>query len=203
MDALILVDLQKDFTPGGALAVEDGNAVVPIANVLMDRFGIVVATQDWHPANHGSFASNHPGKKVGDVIDLAGQSQVLWPVHCVQDTPGASLVDGLNLQGIHHIIKKGTDPQVDSYSAFYDNGHAKSTELAAYLRNHLVDRVFILGLATDYCVKFTALDAVLLGFETFVVLDGCRGIDHTPGDVMKAIEQMRSAGVKVIDSHEI
>lgn len=203
MDALILVDLQKDFTPGGALAVEEGAAVVQVANVLMERFGIVVATQDWHPANHGSFAANHPSNKVGDVIDLAGQKQTLWPVHAVQDTPGAAFVDGLNLQGIHHVVKKGTDPQIDSYSAFYDNGHGHSTDLGGYLRKHLVERVFIMGLATDYCVKYSALDAVLLGFETYVVLDGCRGVDLHDGDVMKAVEQMRSAGVKVIDSHEI
>lgn len=203
MNALILVDLQKDFAPGGALAVPEAGAVVPVANLLMDRFGVVAATQDWHPADHLSFAANHPGTKVGQSIQLNGEPQILWPTHCVQDTPGADFIDGLNQRGIHQIIKKGTDPKIDSYSGFFDNGHGRSTELGSYLRRHLVDRVYIMGVATDYCVKFTALDSVLLGFETFVILDGCRGVDLHQGDIMTAIEQMRSAGVTIMDSHEV
>ncbi|MBN1911917.1 MAG: bifunctional nicotinamidase/pyrazinamidase [Pirellulales bacterium] len=197
MKALILVDIQNDFIPGGALAVRDGDQVVPAANRLMPRFELVVATKDWHPANHLSFASQHPGKGIGDVIDLNGLPQVLWPDHCVEGTPGAEFVPGLDVIGITQVFEKGTDRTVDSYSGFFDNGRRQATGLEDFLRGRHVDEVFILGLATDYCVKFTALDAASLGFKTHLLLDGCRGVDLRPGDVDRAVEEMRAAGVLV------
>jgi nicotinamidase/pyrazinamidase len=201
MNALILVDLQNDFLPGGALAVRDGDKVIPVANRVAAQFdGIIVATQDWHPADHGSFAANHPGHNIGDVIDLHGLKQVLWPVHCVQDTPGADFAPGLDLSRVQRIFRKGTDPNIDSYSGFYDNGHRRSTGLGEYLRANGVTSVSILGLATDYCVKFTALDAVQLGFATTVLEDACRGVDLSPGDVGRALEEMRSRGVRIASS---
>lgn len=198
MNALILVDLQNDFLPGGALAVGEGDQVVPLANALMPRFDVVVATQDWHPANHGSFAANHPGRQVGEVIDLDGLPQTLWPVHCVQETPGAALAAALNTRRIDRIIRKGTDPAVDSYSGFFDNGFRRGTGLGTYLRSRGVTDVYVLGLATEYCVRFTALDARRFGFRTHLVVDACRGINLAEGDVDAAIEDMRSAGVEIV-----
>ncbi len=198
MRALIIVDLQNDFLPGGALGVPRGDEVVAVANRVQEEFDLVVATQDWHPPDHGSFAANHPGKKVGDVIDLNGLEQILWPVHCVQNTPGAALVAGLKTDRIKRIFHKGTDPDIDSYSCLFDNGHRKATGLGDYLSDRGVKQVYIAGLATDYCVKFTALDARQLGLETYVIEDGCRGVDVSPGDSEKAIEQMKRAGVSII-----
>lgn len=213
MKALILVDLQNDFLPGGSMGVRDGDAVIPLANRLQRHFDLVVATQDWHPANHGSFAANHPGKKTGDEIELNGLLQILWPVHCVQGTPGPELAEGLDKSRIARVFRKGTDPAVDSYSGFFDNGHRHATELAEYLRSCDVDEVYIAGLTTDYCVKFTALDARKLDFRTAVVEDACRGVERNPGDVARAIDEMRQAGVRIMtmgdvlgaaaDSHEI
>ena len=203
MTALILVDIQNDFVPGGALAVAEGDRVVPIANSLMDKFPLVVATQDWHPANHGSFAANHPGKKVGDVIDLAGLPQHLWPVHCVQNTRGAELLTTLRRDGIDHIVRKATDPTIDSYSAFFDNGHRRATGLHEYLQSRGVNEIFIAGLATDYCVKFTILDGRELGYRATVIEDGCRGINVNPRDSQDAIEEMRKVGARIVQSHEV
>jgi nicotinamidase/pyrazinamidase len=201
--ALILVDLQNDFVPGGALAVTDGDRVVPIANTLLDRFDLVVATQDWHPADHGSFAANHAGRNVYDVVDLNGLPQVLWPVHCVQETHGAEFVPGLDVSKVHKVFRKGTDPAIDSYSGFFDNGRRKATGLGDYLKSKAVRSVFICGLAADYCVKFTALDARQLGFETSLIEDASRGVNVKPGDVDRAVSEMRVAGVKVIRSDEV
>jgi nicotinamidase/pyrazinamidase len=201
--ALILVDLQNDFMPGGALPVREGDLVVPLANQLMHRFPLVVATQDWHPAKHGSFAANHPGAKPGDVVDLHGLPQVLWPVHCVQDTPGAAFHRDLDVKRIAQVFRKGTDPLVDSYSGFFDNGHRKATGLSEFLKGRGVDEVYVLGLATDYCVKSTALDACALGFRTFLIEDACRGVDLKPGDVRNAIKAMRQAGVAITASDEL
>src|SRR5258706_8522984 len=156
--ALILIDLQNDFVPGGALAVHDGDHVVPIANELMKRFDLVVATQDWHPPDHGSFAANHPGKRVGEVIDLNGLPQVLWPVHCVQGTYGAEFVAGLTVDKVTRVFRKGTDAAIDSYSGFFDNGHRRATGMGDWLKERGVRDIYVMGLATDYCVKFTALD---------------------------------------------
>ncbi|MGB7490647.1 MAG: bifunctional nicotinamidase/pyrazinamidase, partial [Thermoanaerobaculia bacterium] len=156
--ALILVDLQNDFLPGGALEVPDGDQVIPVANRVQPLFEVVVASQDWHPADHGSFAASHPGKQPGEQIELAGLTQILWATHCVQDSEGARLASGLETSRIDRIFYKGSDPQIDSYSCFYDNGHRRSTGLAEYLREQRATEVYLLGLATDYCVKFSALD---------------------------------------------
>ena len=198
MDALILVDIQRDFLPGGALAVPEGDAVVPIANELLADFALVVATQDWHPANHGSFAANHPGRKVYDQIVLGGLPQTLWPVHCVQNTPGAELAPGLNRERIARVFQKGTDPLIDSYSGFFDNGHRRATGMGQWLAEQGVTDVYLCGLATDYCVKFTALDAVALGFKTHVFEAACRGVNLRPGDVAAALEEMKRAGARII-----
>ena len=202
MKALILVDIQNDFLPGGALAVPDGDQVIAPANALIGRgrFDLIVATQDWHPRDHGSFAANHPGKKIYDKIDLNGLPQTLWPVHCVQHTRGAELSETLRRDRIGHVFQKGTDPGIDSYSGFYDNGHRKSTGLADYLKAQGVDEVFICGLATDYCVNFTALDARQLGFKTTLIEDACRGVNIRPNDSADAIEAMRREGVSVVSS---
>jgi len=201
--ALILVDLQNDFLPGGALAVPQGDAVIPIANHLIARFDLVVATQDWHPANHGSFAVNHPGHRVGELIDLNSLPQVLWPVHCVQGTPGAEFAPNLNARQINRIFRKGTDPRIDSYSGLFDNGHRRSTGLGEFLRESGVTSVYVMGLATDYCVKFSALDAVAASFDVYLVKDGCRGVDLRPGDVDRAMEQMKQSGVKLLNSADV
>ena len=197
MDALILVDLQNDFCPGGALAVPDGDAVIGVANALLPRFSLVVATQDNHPPEHKSFAANHPGKNVYEQVDLDGLPQVLWPVHCVAGTLGADFHPALEQGSITRIFPKGTDARIDSYSGFFDNGHRKATGLGDYLKQQGVTRVFVLGLATDYCVKWTALDAVRLGLEVHLVEDGCRGVGLSPNDVPDALDALRDAGVHI------
>lgn len=199
MHALLLVDIQNDFLPGGALPVPQGDAVVPIANRLIERCSLVVATQDWHPENHGSFAANR-GKAPGTMGDLGGLPQVMWPNHCVQNTGGAAFAPGLETARIQRIFPKGTDPAIDSYSGFFDNGRRKATGLGEYLKEKGVTDVFILGLATDYCVKATALDARQLGFVTTLVVDGCRGVELNPGDGERALEAMRRAGVRLVTS---
>ena len=200
MKALILVDIQNDFIPGGALPIPEGHQIVPIVNRIQPRFEFVVATRDWHPANHSSFAANHPGKKPGDVIDLNGLRQILWPVHCVQNTRGAEFVPGLETHWVAKVFQKGTDPQIDSYSGFFDNGHRKATGLDEFLKQSRVTKVFIAGLATYYCVKFTALDAVNLGFKTHLIADACRGVNLQPNDVSSAIQEMERAGVQITTS---
>jgi len=199
MRALIMVDMQNDFLPTGALPVPEGDAVIPVANRVQAACDLVVATQDWHPADHASFAANHPGRQPGEVIVLDGLPQVLWPVHCVQQTPGADFAPGLDLSRLAHIVRKGTDPRIDSYSGFFDNGQRKATDLDAWLRAHAVDEVYLLGLATDYCVKFTALDARRLGYAATLILAGCRGVELQPGDVARALAEMRAAGVVIAD----
>ncbi len=203
MNALILVDIQNDFVPGGALAVREGDQVVPVANRLMPQFDLVVATKDWHPVDHLSFAGQHTGKGVGEVIDLDGLPQVLWPDHCIEGTAGAEFVSGLNLAGIDCIFEKGTNRTVDSYSGFFDNGHRQATGLDECLQQRRIAEVFVMGLATDYCVKFTAMDAVELGFRTHLILDGCRGVDLSPGDVDRAVEELQNAGVHITESSQV
>jgi nicotinamidase/pyrazinamidase len=197
MKALILVDIQNDFCPGGALAVADGDAVAPVANRLQARFDLVVATQDWHPPDHGSFAANHPGRRVGDMIELNGLRQILWPVHCVQGAPGAEFHPALETGRIVRVFRKGTDAGVDSYSGFFDNGRRKATGMGEFLADQGVSEVAVCGLATDYCVKFTALDARSLGFRTTVILEACRGVDLDRGDVEAALREMLGAGVEL------
>jgi len=203
MKCLILVDIQNDFLPGGALAVPDGDQVIPVVNSLQSRFSLIVATQDWHPANHGSFAASHTGKKPFEQIDLNGLPQTLWPVHCVQNTAGAALAPGLTQDRIAKIFQKGTDSGIDSYSGFFDNGHRKSTGLGEWLKEQNVSEVFVCGLATDYCVKFTALDAVQAGLETSLIEDACRGVNLRPDDVKNAVEEMKAAGVQILSSHDL
>ena len=197
MIALLLVDLQNDFMPGGALAVPSGDEVVAVANRLMPQYGFTVATQDWHPAGHGSFASSHAGKTPGEHVDLDGVDQVLWPDHCVQDTPGARFHSALDVARIGAVVRKGTDPRIDSYSGFFDNARRKRTALEAQLRERAVDEVDVIGLATDYCVLFTVLDALDLGLRVRLIEEGCRGIDLAPGDVARAIGRMREAGAVI------
>jgi nicotinamidase/pyrazinamidase len=203
MRALILVDIQNDFCPGGALQVKHGDEVVDVANRVARHFDLVVATQDWHPANHGSFAANQAGHQPYDVIDLGGLEQVLWPVHCVQGSPGAEFHPRLDRSRVKKVFPKGTDPSIDSYSGFHDNGRKKSTGMGEWLKEQGVDAVYVLGLATDYCVKYTAIDAVRDGFTAYLVEDGCRAVELHLHDGERAIETMRAEGVVVIDSGSI
>ena len=203
MKALILVDIQNDFLPGGALAVPHGDQVIPVVNKLQPAFPLVVATQDWHPADHGSFAASHPGKKVFEQIELNGLPQTLWPVHCVQNTRGAQLATALDQSRIARVFPKGTDASIDSYSGLFDNGHLKSTGLGEWLKAQGVTEAFTCGLATDYCVKFTALDAVQMGFKAYLIEDASRGVNLCPDDVKNAIEEMKRAGIAVVQSLDL
>jgi nicotinamidase/pyrazinamidase len=200
MKALIIVDVQNDFLPGGALAVPDGDQVIPVINQLSQDFDLVFTTQDWHPANHCSFAASYPDKKIGDRILIDGQEQILWPVHCVQNTHGAELAAGLHPKvvsgGVH--ISKGTDERVDSYSGFFDNQRKRATGLETQLRQHRADDLTIVGLATDYCVKATVLDARDLGFNVTVYENACRAVNLSPDDSGKALAAMRQAGVRIV-----
>lgn len=198
---LILVDVQNDFAPGGALAVPEGDVIVPVINRLLPHFEHVIATKDWHPAGHASFASVQ-GKSIGGVVDLKGVSQIMWPDHCVQKTPGAEFIPGLNTDAIDYVVYKGTNPDIDSYSGFFDNQRLQSTGLEDYLKDKDIREVYIVGLATDYCVKFTALDAASLGFQTSVIEDACRGVNMSPQDSEQALAAMKEAGCHVITSTE-
>ncbi len=202
-NALILVDIQQDFLPGGSLAVPEGNAVVSVANQVMSNFDLIVATQDWHPGHHRSFASQHKGRKPGDIIEWKGMSQILWPDHCIQDTPGAAFAPGLNVNRIDKIFFKGTHPDMDSYSGFFDNGHIHATGLEEFLQKNYVRDITILGLATDYCVKFTVLDACNLGFSVRVIQEGIRGVELEKGDCEKAINLMKDHSAKIIRIHDL
>ncbi|MDF1741435.1 MAG: bifunctional nicotinamidase/pyrazinamidase [Verrucomicrobiales bacterium] len=191
---LLLVDLQNDFMPGGALAVSGANEVIPIANKLIDQFDLVVATQDWHPPDHGSFAASHEGHNVFDEVGLNGLPQTLWPTHCVENTGGALFAPTLNTAGIDRVFPKGTDASIDSYSGFYDNGKRASTGLGDWLREKGVTAITVLGVATDYCVKFTVLDALTEGFAVTLHVPGCRGVNLQEGDCERAIREMSGAG---------
>lgn len=203
MSALILVDLQNDFMPGGALEVKEGLEILPAVNKLLSLpFDVIVATKDWHPEGHGSFAASHH-KKVGDVIELEGIPQILWPVHCVQGTRGAEFHSGWDHTKVTAEFHKGTEKNIDSYSTFFDNGNRKSTGLADYLVQKGIKKLYIAGLATDYCVKYSVLDAIRLGFETFVVLEGCRGVNLHPLDAETALEEMKKMGAHLVHCNEM
>ncbi len=197
MKSLILIDIQNDFLPGGALAVPGGDLIVPVVNALMPKFNLVVATQDWHPVDHGSFAVNHPGAAVYGQGELDGLPQTFWPVHCVQNTGGALFAPGLEMRQIARVFPKGMNPGIDSYSGFFDNGHRTSTGMAEWLREAGVTELSVAGLATDYCVKFTVLDALREGFEVRVLLEACRGVNLQAGDCARALDEMRAAGAVV------
>ncbi|WP_135447680.1 bifunctional nicotinamidase/pyrazinamidase [Tabrizicola caldifontis] len=193
-EALIVIDVQNDFCPGGALAVAGGDEIVPEINALMSGFATVVLTQDWHPANHLSFADNHPGAAPFSMIDMPYGRQVLWPAHCVQGTPGAAFHSGLNTDAAQLVIRKGFRPQIDSYSAFFENDRTTPTGLEGYLRSRGVTEVTLVGLATDFCVAYSALDASRLGFRVIVQSDLCRAIDLN-GSLAAARAEMLAAGV--------
>ena len=200
MTALILVDLQNDFMPGGALPVPNGDKILPAINILLERhFDLIIASQDWHPENHGSFAAVH-GKQPGDNIILGNVEQVLWPTHCVQNTHGAKFVKGWNLDKITKIIQKGTSESIDSYSVFFDNAHLKSTSLYELLKDNQITTLYIAGVATEYCVLYSVLDARKFGFEVYVVVDACKGINLNLEDEAKALELMKQAGAHLTKS---
>lgn len=203
MKALLVIDIQNDFLPGGTLAVSGSDRVIPLINELMPSYELVVATQDWHPKDHGSFAANHEGRSPGEVVDLDGLDQILWPVHCVAGSEGAEFPESLHTHRIDHIVRKGGDTRVDSYSGFFDNGRRRSTGLAGLLKREGVTEVHLVGVATDYCVKFTALDAVDEGLRTVLVEDACEGVDLNGGDVRMAIEAMESRGVEICSVEEV
>ena len=201
MKALLLIDIQNDFIPGGALAVRDGDKILPIVNELQTKFDLVVATQDWHPKHHKSFASQHDGKNVFDVINLDGLEQVLWPDHCVQGTGGAEFSPHLNMNKVEAIFRKGTNTHIDSYSGFYDNGHRKTTALADYLKGKQVTEIYLAGLAADYCVYYSAKDALQEGFKTFIIEDATRSI--SPAGFEKAKNDITEKGGQIINSKSL
>lgn len=201
--ALLIVDVQNDFVPGGALAVREGDQIVPLINSFQEKFSHVIATQDFHPLVHGSFAANHPGKNPGEFVDLGGLKQILWPVHCVQGSEGADFHPELNQATWEAIFQKGKNPEVDSYSGFYDNARRGDTGLGDYLKSKGIKQVYVCGLALDYCVKFTALDANELGFETFLISDASRAVNLDPQDGDKAIQEMRTKGISILQSNDL
>jgi nicotinamidase/pyrazinamidase len=192
MKALLIVDVQNDFMPGGALGVPKGDEIIPVINALQEKFDLIIATKDWHPPNHISFASRH-GKKPGEIIKAQGYEQVLWPDHCVQNTYGSQLAPGLRTDKISHIVHKGTDPNRDSYSTFRDN-LGNETGLADYLNSKGIKEIYIVGLATDYCVRFSVHDALDSGFKVNVIEEGCRGI----GDTDQALKEMELSGALIL-----
>ncbi|MEX0681133.1 MAG: bifunctional nicotinamidase/pyrazinamidase [Balneolales bacterium] len=202
MKTLIVVDTQNDFCPGGALAVPDGDDVVPVINTLIPVFDHVIHTQDWHPAGHHSFASSHQNKKPFEVITAHYGPQVLWPDHCIQGTKGAEFHPQLNVDSSQLILRKGFRKEIDSYSAFYENDHKTVTGLTGYLRERRIDTLFITGLAADFCVKWTALDACKEGFDVYVIEDAVRGLD-IDGSLSMAWQEMKEAGVEKTNSESL
>jgi nicotinamidase/pyrazinamidase len=196
-EALVVIDVQNDFCPGGALAVADGDSIIPLVNRLIAGHEHVVLTQDWHPAGHSSFASSHPGKAPFETLAMAYGIQTLWPDHCIQATKGADFHDALEWSKAEIVIRKGFRPQIDSYSAFFENDRKTPTGLGGYLRERGISKIVLCGLATDFCVAFSALDAVACGFEVEVVLDACRGID-LDGSMATMTQKMKTAGVRLV-----
>lgn len=201
MKTLVIIDMQNDFIPGGALAVPGGDEIISLINRLQEKFDLVIATQDWHPEAHASFAESHPGKEEFESIDLNGTDQILWPVHCVQNTEGAKFHRYLKTARIETIFRKGTDPEIDSYSGFYDNAHLKSTGLAGHLREKEVEELYFCGLAAEYCVYFSVKDALREGFKAVLIEDATRALDAD--EFKKAKEDILEKGGKIITSDEI
>jgi nicotinamidase/pyrazinamidase len=201
-DALIVVDVQNDFCPGGALAVSDGDAVIAVTRWVAPLFEHIILTQDWHPPEHCSFASSYPGKEPFEIVELAGREQRLWPDHCVQGTRGAELHPDLRLDRAELIVRKGFRKEIDSYSAFFENDHSTPTGLAGYCRERGLERMFFAGLAYDFCVGSSALDARTAGFEAVVIRDACRAID-VEGSVERMEAEFAARGVKVVESGEV
>ena len=201
-DVLLVVDIQNDFCPGGGLAVPRGDEVVPVINALVAKFAHVVLTQDWHPRGHQSFASSHAGKKPYDTIEVAYGPQILWPDHCVQGTPGAAFRDDLHVARAEMVLRKGYHREIDSYSAFYENDRKTPTGLAGYLRERGLTRVFLAGLAFDFCVRYSAEDAHREGFEAIVIEDACRSID-VGGSVAATRDVFRSLGIRCVPASAI
>lgn len=202
MKVLIISDMQNDFLPGGALAVPGSDAVISVINQLMFRFDHVIASMDWHPPNHISFAKTH-NRNVGDVIQVVGKPQILWPAHCVQNTSGASLSSQLHKERIEAVFHKGTNPGIDSYSAFFDNAHEHSTGLHEFLQKKQWKDLYFTGLATDYCILYSVLDALRLGYLATIIQDGCKSINLHPNDGMLALKTMKAHGAKIINSKEV
>lgn len=203
MEILIVVDVQNDFLENGALEVPGGNRIIPVVNKLIDRFEHTIYTQDWHPAGHKSFASSHKGKEIGDIIPLGRAQQYLWPDHCVQGTLGAEFHPDLHVLNDARVFQKGTNPEVDSYSAFYDNLKIQSTGLTSFLRDNAYTKLFICGLASDYCVKFSVLDALEDGFDTTLVTDATAAVNVNPDDHENALQMMHDAGAHLITSTQL
>ena len=201
MNALIIVDVQNDFLPGGSLAVPDADTIIPIINKISENFDLVVATQDWHPEGHSSFASQHQGKEPFEQIELNGNAQTLWPDHCVQGSHGAEFDKNLNLKPVEAIFRKGTNLEIDSYSGFYDNNHEKSTALADYLRAKQIDEIYICGLAADVCVYFTALDALQEDFTTYLITDATKGLDDQA--IAADLDDIKKKGGKLVEAKEL
>jgi nicotinamidase/pyrazinamidase len=203
MKALIIVDVQNDFFEGGPLEVPHSNQIIPVINQLVASFNIVIFTKDWHPANHKSFASNHKDKNVYDVVEINSIQQVLWPDHCIQNTFGSGIHQKITIPQDAYFFTKGSDMEVDSYSGFYDNGKIHSTGLSNFLHKNKISDVYLCGLATEFCVKFTAIDAVNEKFNTFLITDATRAVNINSGDFDKAIEEMKSKGVNIVNSNSI
>ena len=201
MKALVVIDVQNDFIPGGQLEVQQGDLIVPVINRLQKYFDLVVTTQDWHPQNHKSFASNHSNKKPFDEINLNGQKQILWPDHCVQGSKGAEFHPGLEVNKIAAIFRKGMDPEIDSYSGFYDNGHQISTGLSGYLKEKVITEIYFCGLAADICVYYTIKDSLKEGFSAILIEDASRPLSN---DTFMSIKnELTKMGVSIINSNEI
>ncbi len=201
MKALAVMNLQNDFID--RIPVPEIEKIIPVINRIMHNFEIVTASRDWHPANHNRFVENHPGTKAGSFIEVNGSMQLLWPAHCIQETPGADFIPTIDQKLFTRVFNKGTNPNSESYSCFYDNNSQKQSELEEYLKANQVDELYLAGLSSDYSIKHSAIDAVKLGFSTYIILDACRGLEFRSGDVDNAIRDMTSHGVKVITSDTI
>ena len=200
---LLIVDIQNDFCPGGSLAVTGGDEIISVINSLSPLFPATVATKDWHPGGHVSFASSHKGKAVYDTVDVSGKTQVLWPDHCVRATAGSDFHPALDTKSLNMVIHKGTRINLDSYSAFYDNDHISSTGLDGYIKALNIETVYVCGLALDYCVYFSAMDSVKLGFETVLIQDASRAVNVPDGNREQALNKMKTAGIRLIESTEL